>query len=36
MNSAPWEKYLGEQDRAVLTKGRFARRMGFGSRPAVP
>lgn len=31
----PWEQYLGEQERAVLARGRFARRMGFGSRPAV-
>jgi len=31
----PWEQYLGEADRAVLERGRFARRMGYGSRPAV-
>jgi nicotinamidase-related amidase len=30
-----WEDLLSEQDRAVLKKGRFARRMGFGERPAV-
>lgn len=30
-----WEKYLGEEDRAVVERGRFARRMGYGSRPAV-
>lgn len=30
-----WEKYLGDEDRAVLAKGRFGRRMGFGRRPAV-
>lgn len=35
MNSKLWEPYLGEQDRAVLAKGKFARRMGFGERPAV-
>ena len=35
MNMKPWEKYLGEQDKAVLEKGRFARRMGYGSRPAI-
>lgn len=31
----PWEQYLNETDRAVLERGRFARRMGYGSRPAV-
>lgn len=30
-----WERYLGEEDRAVLAKGRFGRRMGFGQRAAV-
>lgn len=35
MDMKPWEKYLGEQDKAVLEKGRFARRMGYGSRPAI-
>ena len=30
-----WESYLNEQDRAVLARGRFGRRMGFGRRPAV-
>lgn len=35
MNNAPWEKYLGPDDLAVLAKGRFARRMGFGQRIAV-
>lgn len=31
----PWNAYLSEQDRAVIAHGRFGRRMGFGSRPAV-
>lgn len=31
----PWEHYLDEHDRAVLARGRFGRRMGFGLRPAV-
>lgn len=35
MNSKPWEKYLVDSDRAVLERGRFARRMGYGERPAV-
>lgn len=35
MESTPWDKYLDEQDRAVLSRGRFGRRMGFGERPAV-
>lgn len=30
-----WEKYLTEQDHRVIDHGRFARRMGFGRRPAV-
>ena len=33
--SAPWSDYLGEHDRAVLARGRFAQRMGFGARPAI-
>lgn len=32
---ADWEHLLSEQDRMVLERGRFARRMGFGERPAV-
>ena len=32
---SPWDKYLGDSDRAVLARGRFAQRMGFGQRPAV-
>jgi len=35
MSEKPWDAFLTEQDRAVLTKGRFGRRMGFGQRPAV-
>ena len=31
----PWEHFLTEADRAVLAKGRFGTRMGFGERPAV-
>jgi maleamate amidohydrolase len=31
----PWESFLTEQDREVLARGRFGRRMGFGQRPAV-
>lgn len=31
----PWEAFLTEADRAVLAKGRFGRRMGFGRRAAV-
>lgn len=31
----PWSSYLGDADRAVLARGRFAQRMGFGERPAV-
>lgn len=31
----PWANYLSEADRAVLARGRFGRRMGFGERTAV-
>lgn len=31
----PWDRYLEDADRAVLARGRFARRMGFGRRPAI-
>jgi maleamate amidohydrolase len=31
----PWDSFLTEQDRAVIARGRFGRRMGFGQRPAV-
>ena len=30
-----WDRYLSEADRAVLARGRFAQRMGFGARPAI-
>lgn len=33
--SEPWDRYLGPEDIAVLARGRFGRRMGFGTRPAV-
>lgn len=35
MSTNIWDKYLGEADRAVLARGRFAQRMGFGRNPAV-
>lgn len=35
MTGLPWEAYLTEADRAVLARGRFGRRIGFGERPAV-
>lgn len=35
MTTKPWDQYLGEQDRKVLERGRFARRMGFGKKPAI-
>lgn len=31
----PWEEFLTEADRAVLARGRFAQRMGFGAKPAI-
>jgi len=30
-----WQSYLSEADRAVLARGKFGTRMGFGRRPAV-
>ncbi|WP_144637642.1 isochorismatase family protein [Bordetella genomosp. 13] len=33
--AALWESYLSEQDLAVLKRGGFGRRMGFGARAAV-
>ena len=33
--TTPWQSYLSEQDLAVLARGKFGRRMGFGRRPAV-
>jgi maleamate amidohydrolase len=35
MTTKPWDQYLGEQDKKVLERGRFARRMGFGKKPAI-
>ena len=31
----PWQSYLSDQDLAVVARGKFGRRMGFGQRPAV-
>lgn len=31
----PWARYLDDADRAVLARGKFAQRMGFGERPAI-
>ncbi|MDB5998751.1 MAG: hydrolase [Rhizobacter sp.] len=33
--TTPWESFLTEQDRAVIARGRFGRRMGFGKKPAI-
>jgi nicotinamidase-related amidase len=30
-----WDRFLTDEDRAILAKGRFGRRMGFGQRSAV-
>ena len=30
-----WDEWLGQEEREVLRRGGFARRMGFGKRPAV-
>ena len=30
-----WERYLSDADRATIARGRWARRVGFGRRPAV-
>jgi nicotinamidase-related amidase len=35
MSQPLWEAYLTDADRAVLARGRFGQRMGFGARPAV-
>lgn len=35
MTEKPWDRYLGEADRAVVARGKFAQRMGFGARPAI-
>ncbi|HYF08710.1 MAG TPA: isochorismatase family protein [Acetobacteraceae bacterium] len=34
-SARPWDPFLTEADRAVLARGRFARRMGFPRMPAV-
>ena len=31
----PWQSYLSDADRAVLARGKFGTRMGFGANPAV-
>lgn len=31
----PWHTFLSDEDRAVLARGKFGRRMGFGARAAV-
>lgn len=33
--TALWDSYLSEQDLAVLRRGGFGKRMGFGTRPAL-
>ncbi|GAA5237149.1 isochorismatase family protein [Verticiella sediminum] len=33
--TTPWDVFLTDQDRAVVARGRFSRRMGFGQRTAV-
>lgn len=35
MSERPWNRYLSDSDRAVLTRGGFGRRMGVGERPAL-
>ena len=30
-----WQRYLSEDDRTTIERGRWARRVGFGVRPAV-
>jgi nicotinamidase-related amidase len=35
MSDRPWDPYLTESDRAVIARGRFGQRMGFGARPAL-
>lgn len=32
---SPWGSFLTPADRAVLARGRFGQRMGFGNRPAI-
>ncbi len=35
MTEKIWDQYLEDQDKKVLERGRFARRMGFGKNPAI-
>jgi maleamate amidohydrolase len=35
MRAASWDELLGPEDRSVLERGRWARRAGFGKRPAL-
>ena len=35
MTQKPWDQYLSQQDREVLERGKFARRMGYGKQPAI-
>lgn len=35
MSDRPWDPHLTEADRAVIARGRFGQRMGFGTRPAL-
>lgn len=35
MTGKPWDRYLSDADRAVIARGKFAQRMGFGARPAI-
>lgn len=30
-----WDRYIGDDDRAVITRAQFGQRMGFGARPAL-
>jgi maleamate amidohydrolase len=31
----PWDRYLDDSDRAVISRASFGKRMGFGERPAI-
>jgi nicotinamidase-related amidase len=33
--TTPWQSFLTEHDAAVIARGKFGRRMGFGARPAI-
>ena len=30
-----WDRYVGPEDRAIIARAQFGRRMGFGLRPAL-